>query len=145
MQALEHEHIVPCLDAGVYGRYRYLVMRHLRGGTPADKLTGRFLTLEEADVILEQLTSALAYMHAFGLLHRDIKPANILFDRNHKLNLTDFGIVSWLGEKPGYDGHTMGTPHFMAPEISLPSSQMLTGHPYSELFEYSPHSAILLL
>ena len=26
MQALEHEHIVPCLDAGAYGRYYYLVM-----------------------------------------------------------------------------------------------------------------------
>jgi serine/threonine-protein kinase len=117
MQALEHEHIVPCLDAGAYGRYHYLVMPYFRGGTLGDKLKGCLLTLEEVSVIFEQLTSALAYIHAFGLLHRDIKPTNILFDRNHKLYLTDFGTVSWLGEKPGYDGHMMGTPHFMAPEI----------------------------
>jgi len=117
MQALEHEHIVPCLDAGEYGRYHYLVMPYLRGGTLEDMLDGIVLTLEEAYIILEQLASALAYIHALGLLHRDIKPANLLFDQNNNLYLTDFGIVKWLGEKPGYDGHMMGTPHYIAPEI----------------------------
>jgi serine/threonine protein kinase len=117
MQALEHEHIVPCLDAGEDGRYHYLVMPYLPGGTLEDALNGSLLTLEEACIILGQLTSALAYMHALGLLHRDIKPANILFDRDNQLYLTDFGIVTWLGEKPGYDGHMMGTPQYIAPEI----------------------------
>jgi eukaryotic-like serine/threonine-protein kinase len=56
-------------------------------------------------------------INSIGLLHRDIKPSNILFDRNNHVYLTDFGTVSWLGEKPGYDGHMMGTPHYMAPEI----------------------------
>src|SRR5205809_450877 len=59
MQALEHEHIVPCLDAGAYGRYHYLVMPYFGGGTLADKLKGRLLTLEEASMILEQLTDAV--------------------------------------------------------------------------------------
>ena len=117
MQALEHKHIVPCLDAGVFGNYHYLVMPYLQGGTLEDKLNGSLLTLEEARIILEQLTSALAYIHSFGLLHRDIKPANIMFDHRNNLYVTDFGIVTWLGEKPGYDGHMMGTPHFTAPEI----------------------------
>jgi eukaryotic-like serine/threonine-protein kinase len=116
-QALEHEHIVPCLDAGQYGRYHYLVMPYLRGGTLEDMLNGSKLPLKKVTLILEQLTSALAYIHRLGLLHRDIKPANILFDQDNNLYLTDFGIVSWLGEKPGHDGHMMGTPHYVAPEI----------------------------
>lgn len=116
-KALEHEHIVPCLDAGQYGRYFYMVMPYLRGGTLEDKLNDGLPTLEQACIVLEQLTSALAYIHSYGLLHRDIKPANILFDHDNNLYLTDFGIVSWLGEKPGYDGHMLGTPHFVAPEI----------------------------
>jgi eukaryotic-like serine/threonine-protein kinase len=117
MQALEHEHIVRCLDAGQDGRYHYLCMPYLQGGTLEDKLNEGLPTLEEACIILEQLASALAYIHSLGLLHRDIKPVNILFDQANKLYLTDFGIVSWLGEKPGYDGHMMGTPHYVAPEI----------------------------
>lgn len=116
-KALEHEHIVPCFDAGQYGSYFYMVMPYLRGGTLEDKLNDGLPTLEQACIVLEQLTSALAYIHSYGLLHRDIKPANILFDHDNNLYLTDFGIVSWLGEKPGYDGHMLGTPHFVAPEI----------------------------
>src|SRR2546426_4952458 len=88
MQALQHEHLVPCLDAGEYGRYHYLVMPYVRGGTLEDMLDGSLLTLEEVCIFLEQLTSALAYMHALGLLHRDIKPANILFDQDHTLYLS---------------------------------------------------------
>jgi serine/threonine protein kinase len=117
MQALQHEHLVPCLDAGEYGRYHYLVMPYLRGGTLEDLLDGCLLTLEVVCILLEQLASALTYMHVLGLLHRDIKPANILFDQDHTLYLSDFGIVTWLGEKPGCDGHLMGTPHYIAPEI----------------------------
>jgi len=117
MQALQHEHIVPCLDAGRDGRYYYLVMPYLQGGTLKDMLNESLLTLEEACVVLEQLTRALAYVHALGILHRDIKPTNILFDRDYHLYLTDFGIASWLGETPVHNGHVMGTPHYMAPEL----------------------------
>src|SRR5205085_3407121 len=91
MQALEHEHIVPCLEAGQYGRYHYLVMPYLQGGTLEDMLAGGVFTPEEACNVLEQLTSALAYMHSLGLLHRDIKPTNILFDQDYNLYLSDLG------------------------------------------------------
>lgn len=117
LQALHHEHIVPCLDAGHDGSYSYLVMPYLPGGTLKDMLDESLLTLEEACGVLEQLTSALAYIHALGLLHRDIKPTNMLFDRDSHLYLTDFGIASWLGENPVHNGHVMGTPHYMAPEL----------------------------
>lgn len=117
MQALEHEHIVPCLDTGQWGRYHYLVMPYMRGGTLEDMFTGGIFSLEEALSVLEQLASALTYMHSLGLLHRDIKPTNILFDQNYNLYLTDLGIVTWLGEKSVHRGHVMGTPHYMAPEL----------------------------
>jgi eukaryotic-like serine/threonine-protein kinase len=117
MQALQHGQLVPCLDAGKYGRYHSLVMSYVQGGTLEDMLDGSLLTLEEVCILLEQLTSAVAYMHSLGLMHRDIKPANMLFDQDHHLYLTDFGIVTWLGERPGCDGHMMGTPHYVAPEI----------------------------
>jgi serine/threonine protein kinase len=117
MQALQHEHIVPCLDYGQHGRYHYLVMPYYQGGTLEDMLNERLLTAEEACVVLEQLTSALAYIHALGVLHRDIKPTNILFDQDSHLYLTDFGIASWLGEKPVHHGHVMGTAQYMAPEL----------------------------
>jgi len=117
MQALQHKHIVPCLDAGQYGRYHYMVMPYLGGGTLEDMLNESALTLEEAHIVLEQLTSALAYIHKLGILHSDIKPGNILFDQYGNLYLSDFGIAAWLGEKPLHNGHVMGTAHYIAPEL----------------------------
>jgi eukaryotic-like serine/threonine-protein kinase len=117
LRTLHHTHIVSCLDAGHEGRYAYLVMPYLPGGTLKDRLDESVLTLEEACVVLEQLTGALAYIHALGILHRDIKPSNILFDRDGHLYLTDFGIASWIGEKPARDGQVMGTAHYTAPEL----------------------------
>ena len=58
MQALQHEHIVPCLDAGHDGRYYYLVMPYVQGGTLKDMLNESLLTLDEVCIILEQLASA---------------------------------------------------------------------------------------
>jgi eukaryotic-like serine/threonine-protein kinase len=117
MQALEHKHIVPCLDAGQDGRYYYMAMPYLRGGTLEDMINEKPLTPEETYFVLEQLTGALTYIHKLGILHRDIKPTNILFDEDYNLYLTDFGIASWLGEKPQRNGRVMGTPHYSAPEL----------------------------
>jgi eukaryotic-like serine/threonine-protein kinase len=117
LQALQHKHIVSCLDAGQDGRYYYMAMPYLHGGTLEEMLDEKPLTPEEACLVLEQLTSALTYIHELGILHRDIKPTNILFDQDYNLYLTDFGIASWLGEKPQYNGRVMGTPHYTAPEL----------------------------
>jgi serine/threonine protein kinase len=56
-------------------------MPYLQSGTLEDMLNGSLLTLDEVCIILEQLASALTYIHLPGLLHRDIKRANILFDQ----------------------------------------------------------------
>jgi serine/threonine-protein kinase len=117
LQALEQKHIVPCLDAGQDGRYYYLAMPYLRGGTLEDRLIEGPLTPEEACLVLEPLSSALTYIHQQGILHRDIKPTNILFDQDDILYLIDFGIASWLGDTPLHHGLVMGTAQYIAPEI----------------------------
>ncbi|HZS76789.1 MAG TPA: serine/threonine-protein kinase [Ktedonobacteraceae bacterium] len=117
MQAMNHDCILPCLDAGQYGPYHYMVMPYLGGGTLEDLIEERPLTLEETQILLEQLSSALSYMHAHGIVHRDIKPTNILFDENYLLYLADFGISSTLGEKPIHNGQVMGTAQYIAPEV----------------------------
>ncbi|MEV7277115.1 protein kinase [Streptomyces sp. NPDC093111] len=72
-------------------------------------------------VLLDQLLSGLAAVHAEGVVHRDIKPANILLDvtgagRPH-LRLSDFGISMRKGEpRLTETDHVMGTPGYFAPE-----------------------------
>jgi len=70
---------------------------------------------------MRQVSDALAYAHARGVIHRDIKPDNILLDRESKRAMvTDFGIARAMQE--GADsrltatGMAIGTPAFMSPE-----------------------------
>jgi serine/threonine-protein kinase len=79
------------------------------------------LPVEDAHRIMHQVSDALAYAHARGVIHRDIKPDNILLDRESKRAMvTDFGIARAMQE--GADsrltatGMAIGTPAFMSPE-----------------------------
>ncbi|KAF8361522.1 hypothetical protein PRIPAC_88445, partial [Pristionchus pacificus] len=42
----------------------------------------------------EQLVSALAYLHARGIIYRDLKPTNILFGKDGLLKIADLGITT---------------------------------------------------
>lgn len=117
LQSLRHDNIVPCLGVGRSGMYHYLAMPYIGNRTLEDLIQDQPLTLEEADIVLEQITSALAYIHSWDVFHRDIKPSNILFDRAGRFYLTDFGIASRRGERVLHNGHVMGTAQYIAPEI----------------------------
>lgn len=121
--ALEHPHIVSIFDYGTQRGTSYLVMRLLTGGTLAQRLQPRdgklnLPSLGETANLLNQLSSALAYAHAQGVIHRDIKTSNVMFDNQGNAYLVDFGIAKLMGAQSGLTGTgmAMGTPTYMPPE-----------------------------
>lgn len=125
---LEHPYILPVFDYGEENGTAYFVMRYLDTGTLKDKLITEKLSLDEVNRIFIQLTDALGYAHAQGVIHRDLKPANVLVDSTGNLFLTDFGIAKILESASPSLTQTsavMGTPTYISPEqaSALPVDQ----------------------
>lgn len=120
MGNLHHDHILPAYDYGEQEPWHYLVMPYVEGGTLSDRLKSGPMSLEDAGEILQQIASGLQYAHRRGLIHRDIKPSNILMRDEHYAYLADFGLARVL--ESGHDltvtGVLLGTPEYMAPELS---------------------------
>ena len=116
MARLSHPNIVEVLDYGQQDDTTYLVMTYVDGGSLSDRL-GQPLPPDTIVHWMEQIGSGLAYAHERGVVHRDIKPGNILFTRDGRAMLTDFGIAKLREASPlTRTGTGMGTPEYMSPE-----------------------------
>ena len=93
LSMLTHKHILPTLDYGEHGSWCYFVMPYIEEGSLRERLNNGPLTQEEAGTILEQVASALQYLHDHGILHRDIKPANIFITSRGHAKVLDFGLA----------------------------------------------------
>jgi Protein kinase domain len=98
----------------------YMVSELLRGDTLKTRLTDdsvdrRALAVE----VLEQVGSALDYLHSQKIVHQDVKPSNIWVATEGTIKLLDLGVARSF-EDP--EGPTAGTPLYMAPEQFLGSA-----------------------
>ena len=68
--------------------------------------------------ITRDVTEALAFAHAQGVVHRDIKPDNVLLAPDGRGVVSDFGIARAVSGYVSATGvnMTIGTPHYLSPE-----------------------------
>src|SRR5439155_4396998 len=64
------------------------------------------------------LSAAITYLHDRGIVHRDLKPGNI-FIENGVVKVGDYGLSKLIGgSQVMSQTQSVGTVHYMAPEIS---------------------------
>ncbi len=117
---LQHPHILQVYDHGLYEGQPYIINAYQDGGTLADLMKKGFLPLEDVIHYIKQVADALDYAHSKQFTHRDVKPTNVLLDGNYNAYLADFGVVKVEEATKNLTGSaTIGTPHYMAPELVL--------------------------
>lgn len=78
-----------------------LAMEHVRGDSLANRIIDRgALSVADTLAVGSAIASALAAVHAAGLVHRDIKPDNVI-DAGGVYKLIDFGIATMQRRKAG--------------------------------------------
>lgn len=97
---MNHPHIVKVVDVFEENDTVYYVMQYLSGGSLADYVK-QHGALDEAIAIkyIQQIGSALEYMHQRHICHYDVKPSNILLDDKGSAMLIDFGISKGYTEE----------------------------------------------
>ena len=126
MKKLKHENLVEYFGGLIEGSLLYIILEFMEGGSLSDKLrqmNEKQETISEkiAKQYTKQILIALQYLHSNGIVHRDLKAANILFTKDGKLKLADFGESKQQEMREIGDtlelNSVVGTPTHMAPEI----------------------------
>ncbi|MFG2090500.1 MULTISPECIES: serine/threonine-protein kinase [unclassified Spirillospora] len=99
----------------------YLVTEYVGGISLHNRLVGDG-PLPAADLhgVAVGVASALAAIHAAGLVHRDVKPANVMLTLSG-CRVIDFGIARSQDScgATAATGQVLGTPGWMAPEVLI--------------------------
>ena len=113
-----HPNVCRVYDIGEADGSSFLSMEFVDGEDLASLLRRiRRLPADKATEIAREICAGLAAIHERGVLHRDLKPANVMVDGRGRVRITDFGLAALQGD-PGQSGHIVGTPAYMAPEVS---------------------------
>ncbi|GIW06665.1 MAG: hypothetical protein KatS3mg060_1470 [Dehalococcoidia bacterium] len=116
--SLRHPNTVRVFDFGAETERVFLVMDYLHGEPLNTRLAAGRLPTVQAMHILQQVASAVDYLHRQGYVHRDIKPANVIVDHALNATIVDFGIARALDGGLLTSGDVIsGTPFYLAPEV----------------------------
>ena len=113
----DHPNVVTVYDAGEHDGVPYLVLRAMAGGSLTEQLRAGPLAPERAARIAGQIATALAHVHAHGVVHRDVKPDNVWLTAEGDAALGDFGVAhDHAAERLTLDGAVVGTARYLSPE-----------------------------
>ncbi|GEM_PF-1131325 len=119
--SIQHPGVVRVLDVGRQGSGVYIVQEFVAGQTLDSWLLGpgRLAGVPAMVLLMRDVASALATIHAAGIWHRDLKPANVMVSESGQIKIVDFGASRTRSDDRAAASDSSrfgGTLAFMAPE-----------------------------
>ena len=121
---LKSPHLVTIFDVRYNEQGRpFVIMEYVAGPSLADLLgeAPKGLGPQKAAYFLREIAKGLTFLHECGIVHRDLKPGNIFYEGGY-VKIGDYGLSKAMTPSC-HSGQTMtvGTVHYMAPEIGAGS------------------------
>jgi serine/threonine protein kinase len=131
LRNLQHENLVRCYAACTRPE-SLAIITELMVASLSELLYGRTMaTLPGAKwgdrrkfQALNDLVNGVAFLHGKSVGHRDLKSMNVLYDKDLRIKLCDFGLSAFKSHPSVRFESQVGTPAWMAPEV-------LNGEQYS--------------
>lgn len=142
---LKHPNLVALYDLKTDAQGDHWVIMEYVSGEPLNVVLNRHPTGLPAELVQQwflALSRAVAHLHDHGIVHRDLKPGNIFLESG-TVKIGDYGLSKFIsGSQRAAQTQSVGTVHYMAPEISTGNYgkqidvyaggvllyEMLTGH-----------------
>jgi len=121
---LKSPHLVTIFDVKYNDQNEpFVIMEYVSGPSLRDLLTEspHGLGVQKAAFFLREIAKSLSFLHECGIVHRDLKPSNIFYENGY-VKVGDYGLAKAISASR-HSGHTItvGTVHYMAPEIGAGS------------------------
>jgi serine/threonine protein kinase/tetratricopeptide (TPR) repeat protein len=123
--SVSHPNVCQIHEIGEDDGVLFIAMELLEGTPLSERLSGGPMSVTETVKVGLGILSALAALHARGLVHRDLKPSNV-FLTPHGIKVLDFGLARPSAAadhdtSPALtrEGAVLGTPRYMSPEQAL--------------------------
>jgi hypothetical protein len=117
----KHPNLVNLYDLRTDAQGDQWVIMEYVSGEPLSTILNRHpqgLPPELAQQWFMGLSAAVSYLHDHGIVHRDLKPGNIFLE-NGAVKVGDYGLCKFIsGSQGSAQTQSVGTVHYMAPEIS---------------------------
>lgn len=114
---LDHPAIVPVYDHGEADGDAFIVMALVEGETLSARMSRGLVPLADVVRIGDEIGCGLGFAHARGVLHRDVTPRNLMWTRDDRVVLLDFGLALVEGmSRVTRSGTAVGTLLYMSPE-----------------------------
>jgi hypothetical protein len=118
---LKHPNLLALYDLRTDANGDHWVVMEYVAGEPLNVVLGRHpggLPRELAREWFLGLARAVGYLHDHGIVHRDLKPGNIFLE-NGTVKVGDYGLSKSISSSQRTaQTQSVGTVHYMAPEIS---------------------------
>eukprot|EP00121_Abeoforma_whisleri_P003623 Awhi_evm1s3257 len=125
LKLIDHPHIIKLYEVVDTPEAFCLILEYIDGKCISDILptlpTGK-RGEPRIRMIMQQLSSAIAYLHSKNICHRDIKPDNIMVNSCNNVKLADFGFSN-MSFNP-LETHC-GTPHYASRNLYFSPSYFI--------------------